>query len=506
MTWNGYVPKSSIDGQRESVIDEAVFDPLDARDLSQDEKAKILKRLRTQFGVRGKERLCGVGLLKRHGKPTKKTKGMDNFYSTSHVAALPLLNRLRNKQAANDYVETLRGLLGIEAFQTGAYLGHVHRQTTLKPNKFFSNEDNSLFYDGHLLFKERLRDFFPETSVRGLAEKALGKFLESAFSTNEDPHPSPAPYYAILHADGDRMGAVIDFQAKGGHRQHQKVSSALNEFATQVERIVEENHYGSLIYSGGDDVLALLPLHTVLQCARDLAKSFETALTGICDEGHNSATLSVGIAIGHHLDPLQDTLALAREAEKTAKKEVPNKERPEKNALAITLSKRSGADRTVKGSWDSMKPERALDDRLARFVFLLLEDELPDGVAYELRDLALRLRPAKEASPEERETLLEAQIAEAKRILRRKQPKHGKREGPADEVLTYFCGRRDKESAPAVGIIDHLDLENWTLEGLADEIIVARELAKAIEQSGTKGEFVKTCPLLNDPESTHGDE
>src|SRR5207244_5906983 len=138
-----------------------------------EQEAQILKKLRTQYGLRGKERLCGVGLLKRHGKPTRKTKGIDNFYSTSHVAALPLLNRLKGKQAANDYVDVLKKLLGIDDHEVKAYLGHIPKYATLRQNEFFSQADGLVFYVGHLLFKERLREFFPEESKRKVAEAAF---------------------------------------------------------------------------------------------------------------------------------------------------------------------------------------------------------------------------------------------------------------------------------------------------------------------------------------------
>src|SRR5205823_13783871 len=98
-------------------------------------------------------------------------------------------------------------------------------------------------------------------------------------------------------------------------------------------------------------------------------------------------TLSAGIAVGHHLDPLSDTLELAREAEKAAKKKVEGK-----NALAINVSKRSGADWLVKGSWDEKADGGAFDRRLNRFIYLQLAEELPRGIGYELRDTALRLR------------------------------------------------------------------------------------------------------------------
>lgn len=509
VTWGYNGPKSSLDGLRESVIDEDVFNPLDVQNLTDRQKAEIQKKLRLKYGVRGKERLCGVSLLKRHGKPKKNDQGIENFFSTSHVAALPLLNRLNDqgKDAVKTYLDKLKNLLGIGENEIKAYLGHIHPNATLKPHKYFCNDDGSLLYDGHLLFKERLREFFPDQDNREKAESALSCFLKDTFGTEVNPYPHP--YYAILHADGDRMGAVINEQAKkvGGLQEHQKLSQALSSFASKVKEVIEVGHDGSCIYAGGDDVLALLPLHTALQCARALREEFCKALKSFPDDKGNTPTLSVGVAVGHHLESLQDTLNLAREAEKIAKKEVPNKQSPEKNALAITLSKRSGADRTVKGSWDKAKREGALDSRLNRFVFLHLEDELPDGAAYELRDLALRLKPPRDAGEEQKKNLLEAQRAEAKRILKRKQPKHGKQEKPAIKVLNEFCGVKDKDGLnDKQGFLDKIDLENWRLGNLADEIIIAREFAKAIKQAGIEKEFAKTNGFVEKKKEQSNDD
>ena len=80
VTWGLNVPKSSLDGLRESVIDESVFDGLDNNRFTNEQKAAIEKDLRIKYGIRDMERLCGVGLLKRHGKPIKKAQGIDSFF------------------------------------------------------------------------------------------------------------------------------------------------------------------------------------------------------------------------------------------------------------------------------------------------------------------------------------------------------------------------------------------------------------------------------------------
>ncbi len=496
--WAGNAPKSALDGQRESVIDEDVFDQFKAAVTDEQQR-----RLRLRYGVRGQERLCGVGLLKRHGKP--KEQGVDNFYSTSHIAALPLLKRLQSGDDVQTYLEALKTALDIDESQVRRELGHVHPQATLKPHEYFGHQDGTR-YDGRLLFADRFRELFTEKSTQKEkvkeATKALNHFLATLKAEGCPEVTAPTPYYAILHADGDYMGAAIDEQAQAGPEQHRAISQALSKFAGQVKRLVEKEYEGCCIYAGGDDVLALLPLHTALQCARKLADEFHTALkTFEFNENgvKKSPTLSVGLAVGHHLNPLQETLELAREAEKIAKKVTG------KNALAVTVNKRSGAARTVKDTWACESLRGALDARLLRFIYLYLADELPDGAAYELRDLTLRLKPpsvAPELTQAEldklKAELLAAQQAEAKRILRRKQPQHGAKKTLAQQVLDELGG-----------FIDQTDGQDWTLENLADELIIARDFANAMTQAGfTRQKFAdkNKLKLLAQEETDNGDK
>lgn len=81
-------------------------------------------------------------------------------------------------------------------------------------------------------------------TVRTLEQaiKALGK-------------TTPSPFYAILLMDGDSLGQLLQTDPQAPP----KISRALNVFTDKVAEIVDR-HSGLLIYAGGDDVLALLPL------------------------------------------------------------------------------------------------------------------------------------------------------------------------------------------------------------------------------------------------------
>lgn len=454
--WASNAPKSALDGQRESVIRDDAFDKLSA------------KQLRQRYGVRPGERLCGVGVLKRNGNRGND----DSFFSTSHVAALPLIERLKPDQ--HDLLDTYVGDLcaALHLDKESSDLGRVPYSDPYEPHPVFSRpvKGETIGYDGHILFAERLDDLIENKSEKQTAaadaeqaRTALRKFLKDALGGE-----TPSPYYALLLADGDNMGKVIDnishiqIDELVDTEKHRRLSQELSAFAKGVSEIVVKKHQGSLVYAGGDDVLAFVPLHKVLQCGRDLADTFKTKLAKFNfreQENGNEyqPTLSVGVAIAHHLEPLQDTLTLVRKAERAAKK-VDGKE-----ALAIILSKRSGFDITIKGSWKTEGLKRPLDQRLRDFAKLHQAGDIPDGAAYELRDLWMRLNC--DNNEPEYAKLQEAMRIEAVRILGRKNVKN-------EEVLKGL--KRDIES------------EETSVEDLASELIVARVFAAAFDQANGK--------------------
>lgn len=455
VTWGNNQPKSSLDGQRESVIPETAY-PYPKQKRDDPQHADKINILYKQYGAGKAERLSGVDLLKRHGFVTRPDgSAEEHFMSTSHVAVLPLLKRL---ETCADTAHT--------AWQR--YMTELGTSELVEREKIARKYAAHAVlgqYDGSLLFQERLPDVLAGTPEDELQE-AKGA-LEQFYSATFGQVIVPLPYYALLHADGDNMGKVID--ATTTITGHQEISRALSGFADRVREIVEDTHSGALIYAGGDDVLALLPLHTVLACAKELADRFRKEMqkyTAPVDKddpslGTVNPTLSAGIAVCHHIEPLSDALELARQAEKQAKAV------PGKDALAVTVSKRSGVDRTVTGKWqpgediDTALAEqwRTLDRRLERFVELHRKDEFPDGAAYELHDLYLRVG---QILPPE------ALQAEVIRILKRKRVQGGK--AKIDEQVLQ-------------NIEQMLNLADMTLERFANELIIARIFADADRQA-----------------------
>jgi CRISPR-associated protein Cmr2 len=447
VTWGDEVPKSSIDGERESVLHEDLFDRILNRELSPEEA-------RQAYGVGSKERLCGVGLLKRHGRHPKNPE-THHFLSTGHLAAWPIYKRVEGLQGDVEladlwarYLKVLRNG-GVPVEDLVYVQPDGRRRCLLDP------------YDGSLLFENRLPELFEEVMdetkrKEGLrqAREALAKVLERVGVK------TPLPYYAILVADGDRMGKAIERQEKV--EDHRTLSRALDGFARNARTVVEKDNGGELIYSGGDDVLAFVPLHNAVKCARELAKDFQERLSDFPvnerGEEEKTPTLSAGIGISHFMEPLQRALKTARQAEKVAKRE--------RDSLAVIVEKRSGPPVEVTGTWGT------LDTELEDYVVMHQKEQVPDGAAYELRELARLLdrlpeKPADGASSEVRRNLDRLVRKEAVRILRRKEPERGAKK----EIDAKILERLEERIA------------TMPVREVANRLIVARLLAQAADEA-----------------------
>lgn len=286
------------------------------------------------------------------------------------------------------------------------------------------------------------------------AQNALHKFLKKAGMRE------PTAYYAVIALDGDKVGewlsgannpkvrsllsekAVAYFEAmpkEEGKRWldtprplspsfHLGFSEALSNFGLYAASRVVTAHHGQLIYSGGDDVLAMVPAEEAIACAEGLRLAFQGAVD-LADrypdhfEAVPSAglihlktrendglpnwpllvpggkmTVSAGIAIGHAKAPLQDMIEEAREAEKRAKR-APSSGGLGRNALAVSLLKRSGeiihwgapfgsASIELLRQFQQLHRDEVLPGTFGHRVPELVERFDPDGTARVTREIA----------------------------------------------------------------------------------------------------------------------
>jgi CRISPR-associated protein Cmr2 len=455
VSWGSSAPKSSLDGQLESVIPERLYQ---RRGLSAQQQQKQIKELYDNYKAGPAEQLSGVDLLKRLGNAGNEA----HFPSTSHIAALPYLMRLTKlddsagaKELLDAYVAKIYEIAGLQ--KRVVMIDRIPEQYADWEHEILGG------YDGSLLFEERLVDIVTDTTGFEPAKEILRAFYAHVKAR-------PIPYYAILLADGDFIGVAIDAQSKHAKEadKHREISRVLAGFSRDARKIVK-NHLGTPVYAGGDDVLAFMPLHTVFACAKELAEEFSKRLTTFTYDKDHSPTLSIGIAVVHHLDSLREALDLARNAEKQAKGV------SGKNAVAIRVSKRSGEERAVAGKWGK------LDERMTHLITLYRKGDIPEGTSYELRELAQRL-----TGPTGVDGLQEAMLADAKRILQRKlsmrqktRTQHSAAE--AEEILNTLLAMLGGEDQREPGQPETAQNSRLRVEEFATELIVARFFADAME-------------------------
>ncbi len=282
---------------------------------------------------KGRERLDAIGAVKRFCQIANQ-----QFASVSTIAVLDFIAQAKEKAA-----DTLRAYRDVLRSFLDEY-GYEPRKDT----------DPDWPFDGDLLYEEtltpeRLKESY---GLQEVDEAKLTDVRAALKALYKAVGHSPSTYYAVLVLDGDGMGKRIGNCLALDHpeEKHRQLSLSLEAFARRAKAIVPAD---CLIYNGGDDVLAFLPLRHAVQIARDLARAFRE----VAEDKEASpvpGTASAGIAIGHHLEPLDVALAAAREAEKQAKK------LEGKDAVCLTVLKRSGEEVSARSKWDDLDPLFAL--------------------------------------------------------------------------------------------------------------------------------------------------
>lgn len=269
---------------------------------------------------------------------------------------------------------------------------------------------------------------------------------------------SPSDWWVMLLADGDGMGGYVsgqkleqyaayipqkiqdnpDFQEQFGEfidntkkrmgpATHIGLNRALLDFSNRlVPYLTEQRFCGKVVYSGGDDVMALLPLEDLPGYLRSLRAAWrgEPDPEGdfVCDRSSNNnltgywhpksdnligipyrplftmgetATLSAGIIIAHKSVPLPTVLESLWTAEKDEAKQMPGKD-----GLCFRVIYGNGNQltalmpgRLLESWWTCIKDFEKYGDQLAP-IFYRLSEDLPRHASLHL-DLSLVTEAAK---------------------------------------------------------------------------------------------------------------
>ena len=422
--------KDHFSGKEEVIADEAWLEGDPKKGI---QPAREHPELRHLF--RKGDELGAVNLIKRvwHraylAELDKHESGLANlerartaFDSVPAVAAAPWLERLKDRLRQDEACWSEFVQLTADLAEAGNHLSGVFVADALKENARLSEAGWLEKTDAQIFHESFWNNLDADVKALDSVKKAAHAVAEfkRQFKLGE-----PARYYAVLALDGDQMGKwvggekspaieqVLTPKAAEYFRSHVKgsdidawlkasrpispsyhlqFSEALANFGFYCARRIVEAHHGQLIYSGGDDVLAMLPADEAVACAQGLRLAFQGSpelprrypgLFSEAPEGfvrlagkneHNNgdwnrgcrlpaepswpllvpgpkATVSTGIAIGHIREPLQDMIREAQAAEKRAKapplkKNAKGEWKPnegwDRDALAATLFKRSG--------------------------------------------------------------------------------------------------------------------------------------------------------------------
>lgn len=400
--WPGLaLPKSSLDGFRETVL---------VANRSESEAVQAAQR----FRLGDQEQLDGIGLVKRMGG------NPEQFVPIATIALAPWIAALVRRQEAL----AASGIDGARDTLSRSWAELVEECRRLQVPRCdlrsASWMPQGFPYDGEIFLEGQWGNLSFRGRSKGDDEagRAFGKdYVKPVLDSLSRRRALPYPYVACLVADGDRMGEALC--RLGRREQHEEFARRITAFARGARSIVErKDHLGVLIYSGGDDVLAFVPVHAAPSCAQALYESFHDHLTGCFEDGGEIPTLSIGIGVGHVLSPMGELLALGREAERLAKHGESLLESDSRNALAVIVEKRGGA----RNQWRARWPEAPVD-MLSKIEQLFLRRQIPGKLPYELDEL-LRVRFPDVEHPEARNSRFWADcLAQHIRvILRKKRP------------------------------------------------------------------------------------
>jgi CRISPR-associated protein Cmr2 len=406
------VAKSSLDGLRESVLLPPGSWP---------------KRSRGRMRVHKGEQLDVIAMVKR------TAGGSRPYPSVARVAADPWL-----RGVGAERLNALRAACE----ELGAKVVHPLDISEGRGNPHYA----TFPFEGTPVFRSRYGEFLRETDI---SERDLEPLIRALAPLTRD-FGEPNPYLAVLVTDGDHIGqALSQLDSPSDHRAF---SQALADFAGQARQIVHQ-YNGILVYAGGDDVLAFVPVDRCLSCARALHDKFGE-LRGTW-WATTALTLSVGLAIAHFMEPLEDLLEYGRCAEKHAKRpRAQDRGQDERDGLAVHVLKRGGGPITMRANW-SAGPDRHVQ-QLAKWIG---ERNISGRVAYDLRQIA----GVYDTWPTDivkgaiqRDTLW---------VMKRKQPPGESKMHEVEKLIRERVVEAD------------------SLRRLGDELLVARQIARASSQS-----------------------
>ena len=309
-----------------------------------------------------KERLCSIALIKRFfpyeaeaAIGWKFPKQAVHLPSVSTVTIIPWLKKAAQKgkklkDSIKDYMGSLAPLYLKKVDYYQYFSDHFSSiPTEIKP---------LVRLDGAYFLEHALeRELDARVEKNKLQPSLKDSIMEKYKKLCQDVGAKPAPYFAFIMMDGDRLG-----QWMRKEKDNYRISQALDDF---TGKLLNQTHEFSAIpiYCGGDDVLLMLPMEQALACATRLHTWYEESFRRYIKE--QKVTSSIAVVYAHTEAPLQNVLEYVRYLLDDI-----TKERTGRNSLAIGVWKRSGAELEWSAPWDKADHGRSVIDEL-----LMLQQE-----------------------------------------------------------------------------------------------------------------------------------
>jgi len=347
--------------------------------IRQEEFWEALRSRVKSLDLREDEQLCAVALIKRlFPRVAPEAIGWEvnqaGWPSIVYIASVPWVQQVLEhspekaelfaKMAREVVPETRRERIDVFAGLGQADIGR------------FASLDGTLFHR-NLVEDVTTTPIEPEEARNELIGTL--KDLYATRGSDGKPIGPPSPFYALLLADGDRLGQIV---AELGSTE---VGKALNDFTASVPDIVRA-HSGVTVYAGGDDVLALLPMEHALACAEALQARYTEAFKS--DWYDHVPTISVAVTFAHMHLALNTVIKEAhRLLDQVAK------DGNGRNSLAVGVLKRGGINAQWVSTWSRStngRPSPGAVSALSRVVEALAageaEERLSSSLLYRLRE------------------------------------------------------------------------------------------------------------------------
>ncbi|MCG9059806.1 type III-B CRISPR-associated protein Cas10/Cmr2 [Laribacter hongkongensis] len=264
------------------------------------------------------EHLCALAYVKRRfvrhfesfrttldsGLSLRGWKLAPGIPSVSYMAAVHWLEQLVTTATAAELQDIVDA-----AYDAGAgrdeWDTHIHCLREACHAEMAADDRRQLLaFDGNLFF-EHVQDNARQYGYKPDRISILQRLLRNVRQVHAEFDEPLSPFYAVLLMDGDSLGVHMSDPDK-----QKPISKALNTFTARVPQVVER-HNGFLIYAGGDDVLALLPLEDAIGCAAAVRTTYldcfkahptiNTSISAAIEYAHVKIPLGKVLSDAHHL-------------------------------------------------------------------------------------------------------------------------------------------------------------------------------------------------------------